>query len=429
MERDAFFVDISKESNKLRIGKNFNKDLIQKILKAGYTQQLVLNVTEDCNMRCKYCYVSETYKYTRNRTKAMMSETTAIKALDYFFKMLGEVSKFNPGKKCAITFYGGEALLNFQVIKKSIEYAKKNCPVTPMFNITTNGTLLVGDKVDYLIENNVAISVSLDGLRDEHDRNRVDARGAGTFKTIMNNIKNLREKYPDYYKINFAAVYDLKTDFKKNDTFFEENGSKLPYVGMVSPVVDNGTDYYEKYNDEDIRCYREHYFSMLDKYIQCKCQNKKMSSYLEMLFELQLANVLLRVRGKDEKLSILPFTCTCIPGMKISVRPDGKFDICEKINETMPVGDTENGLDVKKISTVVKEYNDAIAKECVECPMNNVCGICFSQVCGNGIFEKPNCQAILDSFKLNLSIVYTILEKNPHAYDKFLYRDEWILNS
>lgn len=428
-EQGAFFRNSDKEWNKLEHGKRFSKSLIQKILKAGYIQQLVLNVTENCNMRCKYCYVSEAYKYTRNRTGAMMSEKTAIESLDYFFGLVDEVAKFNPGKKCAITFYGGEALLNFEVIKKSIEYAKENCPVTPMFNITTNGTLLYGDKVDYLVENNVAISVSLDGVEDEHDRNRVDVAGAGTFEVIVNNIKKLKEKYPDYHKVNFAAVYDLKTNFEKNDCFFEKNSKTLPYVGMVSPVVDNGTDYYSKYNDEDIKCYRNRYFHMLDKYIDCKIKNKKMSSYLEMLFELQLANVLLRVRGKDEKLSILPFTCTCVPGMKISVRPDGKFDICEKVNGTMPIGDIESGLDVKSISAIVKEYNNIVASECVECPINKVCGVCFAQVCGNGEFEKPNCQAILNLFKMSLSIVYTVLEQNPHAYDKFLYRDEWILNS
>ena len=180
-EYGAFYCNSVDEKNKLEGGKKFSSNLTKKILDSGYTQQLVLNVTEDCNMRCKYCYLSETYKYTRNRTNTIMSEETAYKALDYYFKIMSEISKFNPGKKCAITFYGGEALMNFDVIKKSIEYAKKNAPVEPLFNLTTNGLLFTEEKAEYLVNNDVAITISLDGNREEHNRNRVGVEGNNTF--------------------------------------------------------------------------------------------------------------------------------------------------------------------------------------------------------------------------------------------------------
>lgn len=219
------------------------------------------------------------------------------------------------------------------------------------------------------------------------------------------------------------------TDFIKNDAFFEEKANNIPYVGMVSPVVEINTDYYKKYSESELEIFRQRYYTMLEKYLKLKIDAEKMSTYLEILFELQFVNVLLSIGIKDRKLPVLPFTSTCIPGMKISVRPDGKFDMCEKINQTFPIGDLEAGLDIKAITSIVKNYNEKIGSSCVDCPINRMCGICYSQVCGNGIFEKPNCQAILDSFKFNLSIIYTVLEKNPHAFDAYFYRDEWILNS
>lgn len=117
-EYGAFYADMELEEIKYNKGIRFNPKIVSEILKAGYTQQIILNVTEDCNMRCKYCYWSEEYKYTRNRTSKKMDIQVAISALKKYFELMSQIKEFNPGKKCAITFYGGEALLNYEVVKK-----------------------------------------------------------------------------------------------------------------------------------------------------------------------------------------------------------------------------------------------------------------------------------------------------------------------
>lgn len=168
---------------------------------------------------------------------------------------------------------------------------------------------------------------------------------------------------------------------------------------------------------------------MIEKYICNKINGNKMSSYLEMLFDIQFSNILFKIRGGDKKLPILPFTSTCIPGMKISVSIDGRYDICEKINGTMSIGDIKKGFNINKISDIVKNYNKNVSSECYKCPINRQCSMCFAFACADGRFEKPNCQEIIASYKMCLSIIYTILEENPHAYDDFLFKDEWVLNS
>ena len=427
-EYGAFYINIDNEKRKRNRGSVFNENEVKKILSAGYTQQIILNITENCNMRCKYCYFSDTYKYTNNRNDNMMNAKTAIKALDYFFDIIEQISEFNPGKKCGITFYGGEALLNFSIIKTCIEYSKKVCPVTPIFNITTNGTMLYGDIADYLVENDVYITISLDGSKNQHDRNRIDAIGKGTFDRIINNIKNFKHKYPNYYKINLSSVYDYSTDMEENNKFFTRH-KDLPIVGMVTPVVERGTNYYKKFSDQQIDEFVKKFNAVRDEYISNKIDNKAMNSYLEILFDLIIAGVITKLRADDKRLPILPYTSTCIPGMKLFVRTDGRLDICERINGSMSIGDIETGLDIKKVSNIIKKYNKNVTNQCYKCPINRQCGVCFAQLCEDGNFAKPDCEKLIQIYKMALSIAYTILEQNSHAFDNFLYRDEWIFNS
>ena len=97
--------DIRKEK---RFIYNFNEEAIKICLyKLAQMSQLILSVTEDCNLKCKYCIFSETYSNTRNKTANVMSKDTAFSALDYFFDKMKDISYVHPGKICSITFYGG----------------------------------------------------------------------------------------------------------------------------------------------------------------------------------------------------------------------------------------------------------------------------------------------------------------------------------
>ncbi|MCL2717206.1 MAG: radical SAM protein [Lachnospiraceae bacterium] len=426
-EKGAFFINKKNEIKKRNNSQQFDSNLIRDIFNAGHIQQLILNVTEDCNLRCKYCYLSESYDYTRNRTERKMQFATAKTAMDKFFERIENIKLFNPGKKCGITFYGGEPLLNFQLIYDSIEYAKKNCPVTPIFNMTTNGTLLKDEILDYLIDNNVSISISLDGDKENHDRNRVFDDGNGSFHAVITNINEINNKYPKYDKINISSVYDFKTDLKKNSLFFAEN--KLPHIGFINQVTSLNTDYFSSFSKDDMQNFIKAYFELMNEYIDCKIKGEKLSPYLQMLSELSIFSVLFRTRVADEKLPIMPYTSSCVPGMKISVRVDETYDMCERINSTFPIGDNENGCDINKIANIINEYNSFVTKDCPECPLNRQCGMCFALCCKDGVFEKPNCHDIINAYTLNLGIAYSVLEENPNGFDELKILDQWVFNS
>ena len=165
--------------------KYFNEITLKQFFDMGNQYQLIINITEDCNLRCKYYYLSEVYEFTRNRTSQKMTLETGKRAINMFLKKLDEISEFNPGKKGIITFYGGEPLLEYLNIKELIEYAKKTTTVPLTFNLTTNGTLLNEEIIDFIVENNIYVAVSLDGSMFNHDRNRVYSNNKGSYENYF----------------------------------------------------------------------------------------------------------------------------------------------------------------------------------------------------------------------------------------------------
>ena len=124
-----------------------------------------------------------------------MSWDTAKKAIDFFLKRNIELPEI------IIGFYGGEPLLEFDLIKKCVEYVESIVEGKKVFfNITTNGTLLTDEVVDFFVEKDFKLSISLDGSQKEHDVNRKFRDGSGSFNTIINNIKRIKTRYPQYNK-------------------------------------------------------------------------------------------------------------------------------------------------------------------------------------------------------------------------------------
>ena len=89
---------------------------------SNLARQLILSVTDDCNLRCKYCIYSDAYHLTKDKSCKYMTEETAKRAIDYFFELISPQLRRNPRKKIGITFYGGEPLMNMKTIKYAVRY-------------------------------------------------------------------------------------------------------------------------------------------------------------------------------------------------------------------------------------------------------------------------------------------------------------------
>lgn len=154
---------------------------------------IVLNVTNQCNLACTYCYEYGEDKIVdtaHGRQSKFMAETTAREAVDLLLKESGRVAH--------MTFFGGETLLNFPVLKSTIAYARARAAEVNKsidFSLTTNATLLRPDIIDFLAENEIGVTISMDGPQELQNRFRVFHNGAGSYEVVAPKIKELLRKH------------------------------------------------------------------------------------------------------------------------------------------------------------------------------------------------------------------------------------------
>jgi len=394
--------------------------LIERTIFREGLQQLTLCVTEECNFACKYCIYSDVYANSRNSSKKKMSFSTARKAIDYFANLLYNGRKFNPKREFSIAFYGGEPLLNFHLIKKCVEYVKQNYPDLGFhYAITTNGSLLNGERRAFLLENHFSIAVSLDGPEDDQNRNRVFLDGTGTYSTVINNVQEIVKT--GYENIRLLAVFDWKSDFFALDTFFSR--PDIPILSSVSmPSKEDGCTYYDQFSQIDYQKYLEMRMHAFSYYLENSIHQKKKFSFLDYVFGIYSCSTIFNVPTlvKPENY-IIPFTGACIPGKKIFVDISGHYHICERINHTFPIGNINDGLDFQKISMLIKNYIQCL-DICNSCQVQKTCSKCFTEFANIGKFKCAS--KICDHVEMDVrdarKNAFTIGEKNPEWVELML---------
>ena len=201
-----------------------------------YKEQLILQVTQRCNLRCEYCVYSEKGEYhNRKHSNNDMSVELAEKAINMYLDTSNEA----PDR--VISFYGGEPLLKIELIKHCVEYVKKKSIEKKVrFAMTTNGTLLTMDIARFLAENNFEVLISLDGSKNEHNEYRKFANGKGSFDTIMNNLRAIRKELPDFFKtIQFNTVLNPKHNYENIKEYFQTDEIVADATLMHTLVEEN----------------------------------------------------------------------------------------------------------------------------------------------------------------------------------------------
>ena len=156
---------------------------------------MVLNVTNQCNLACTYCYEYGEDKIVdtdNGKQPKFMSLETAKASVDFMLKEAGEA------KSAHLTFFGGETLLNFNVLKETIPYARQRAAELGKdvdFSLTTNATLLKPEVIKYLVENQVGVTISFDGPPEVQNKFRVFHNGTGSYDIVAPKIKELLQKH------------------------------------------------------------------------------------------------------------------------------------------------------------------------------------------------------------------------------------------
>ncbi|WP_258084225.1 radical SAM protein [Thermococcus thermotolerans] len=377
--------------------------------------ELLLEVTNNCNFRCRYCVFGGNYEDFRTHGYSFMTLEIATKAIDLYFHYLKEGAFLNPKREPTIAFYGGEPLLNFKIIEKCVNYTnhKYSDEFTPQYTITTNAALINKRIAEFLVKNDFDVSISLDGPKKEHDRNRILPNGRGTFDLVMRGISNLKEAQKKYgsKKEYFALVtYDLKSNLYNIAKFFDKESPIRPI--FVNPVRSMGTTYYLLFTEEDYINHERMLRELFKKFLNESTSIHK-SVFLEILFGGPGTLMFYR-NALSRKNPTAIFTSTCIPGFKWYVNTNGKIQVCERAPSSTIIGDVNKGLDFSAIKTLIQRYSKLITDKCNYCSLAHSCARCFAYL------GSEDCSLFKRWVIDGLKTAFTIYEKNPEYFERRL---------
>jgi uncharacterized protein len=393
------------------------------------TLQIVFEVTEACNLNCKYCGYGELYSGFDKRENRNLDFDIAKIVLDYMVDLFESPLNRNHHKKIALSFYGGEPLLNMHFIKNMVDYAKrlKLTHKRFYFTMTTNGILL--DKyMDFLADNNFKLLISLDG--DENSNgHRCFPDGSSSFEVVYSNIIKMRLKYPDYFKnsINFISVIHDKNSNNEVRDFFKREFQKIP---ILTQVNSDGIKTGKKAEFE--RIFKPMYSGLDPQDIIADTKKKEkilITPFIKQLFSFlsQFGGFVFRKYDSLICKNRKPWnvsTGTCHPfAKKIFVTAKGKILPCERILHAYSLGTVDKKgvhVDFKEVAKTYNQYYGKLMNQCNKCSNSDACPFCIFKFNMND--ENEICKNFMtnEQFKKNLFQQTSMLEETPRYYYEIL---------
>ena len=314
---------------------------------AGVVKALCLHIAHTCNLNCSYCFASQG-KYHGQR--AVMSFEVGKRALDFLIENSGTRHNLE------VDFFGGEPLMNFQVVKDLVKYARsieKQHNKKFRFTLTTNGVLIDDDVIDFCNREMSNVVLSLDGRKEVHDRFRVDYNNNGSFDKIVPKFKKLVEKRgnKNYYMRGTFTHYnpDFSEDIK---TMLDLGFTEL----SMEPVVTKKGDASEL-TEEDLPVVLSQYEELAKLMLKKDKEGKPFTFYHYMIDLADGPCIYKRISG-------------CGSGTEyMAVTPWGDLYPCHQFvgDEKFKLGDIFNGVSNKEIVDEFLSCNVYARKECKDC--------------------------------------------------------------
>ena len=314
---------------------------------SGVVKALCLHVAHTCNLNCAYCFASQG-KYSGER--AVMSEEVGKRALDFLIENSGTRHNLE------VDFFGGEPLMNFDVVKNLVAYAREREKETGKnfrFTLTTNGVLIDDDVIDFANREMSNVVLSLDGRKEIHDEFRVDYAGKGSFDKIVPKFQKLVEARggKDYYMRgtfthrNPDFVNDIRTML---DLGFDELSMEPVVCAPDDPAA---------LNEKDLEIVMQQYEELASLMLERRRQGKPFTFYHYMIDLSGGPCIYKRVSG-------------CGSGTEyMAVTPWGDLYPCHQFvgDEKFKLGDIYNGVTNTALQNEFKQCNVYAHPECNDC--------------------------------------------------------------
>lgn len=348
---------------------NYLNELFQNNTGNSVCRNITIQITNQCNLRCSYCY-------EHNKSCGSMNINTAKKIIDTILDMYDADTDFigKHSKGLVLDFIGGEPLLEAKLIENICDYyfdecLRRNIPLAPFtrFSFATNGLLWFTEDAQHLFKKYhdfISLTVSIDGIQELHDKYRIDQYGKGSFEKAYIAYLDGRDKY---------GWNNSKMTFTPGSVHYMYDSIKMMIENGCNDILCNFA-YEPKYTIQDAK---NIYFE-LKKVSDYMIQNKY-NNYISILDEYigNFDNTIDNYCGGTGKM--IAFSSDgkaypCIRYMPISIGNEKSSKIC--------IGDCFNGIYKTNDQLKIKKELDSITrksqstKECMECPVSTGCGWC-----------------------------------------------------
>ena len=314
---------------------------------AGVVKALCLHVAHTCNLNCEYCFASQG-KY--NGERAVMDFETGKRALDFLIENSGTRTNLE------VDFFGGEPLMNWQVVKDLVKYARsveKDHGKNFRFTLTTNGVLVDDEVIEFANKEMSNVVLSLDGRKEVHDKYRVDYNGQGSWEKIVPKFQKFVEKRgnKDYY---------MRGTFTHENPDFLEDIKVMLDLGFtelsMEPVVCAPGEKSEL-TEADLPVILEQYEKLAELMLERKKEGRPFTFYHYMIDLKGGPCIYKRISG-------------CGSGTEyMAVTPWGDLYPCHQFvgDEKYKLGDIFGGVTNKDIQNDFLSCNVYERKECKDC--------------------------------------------------------------
>lgn len=368
-----------------------------------------LLVAQNCNLCCTYCYGGKHGQY-HSKTQ-LMSKEVAEKAILFLVK-----NNSSTDNEIMVNFFGGEPLLNFDLIKYVVQLCKTNYPENHfVFSLTTNATLITPEIANFFLVNKFLVMVSIDGYEKIHNFHRKHQNGNGSFSEVMNGIHILKE-YGVSFRIRATLDHRFYDSYEKVNKFLCDLGSDRVIISRLINYNDDDLEF--PIDVSELKKEREYLQPYVSKVVNDILKGKQpknlpqLSSYRKIIFA---------------ERSLI--SCGAYKG-GTAISSDGKLYPCHRFvgMKNFDFGDIFNGVDKNKLKKQLEslDYNTAY---CNKCYGKYICQrSCLRDLAKSGgkYISHPEeyCKLLKETIDESLISYYNLLINSPEFFNtKLVLRD------
>lgn len=367
---------------------------------------LVLNVNTGCNLSCSYCYKEDLDKPSAGKKMAL---DTAIQSIEMLLKESPDEKRYN------LVFFGGEPLSNLGLIKDVVCYADARFgalgkPVD--YTMTTNATLLTEETVAWLNQHRFGISISMDGPKAIHDKNRITVGGQGTYEVVSRKARMLLANFnarPVGARVTLTrGITDVERiwDHLFNDIGFAEVGFAPVTAGDISDFDLTDAELAEVFANMK---------ALGQRYLEAALENRNIgfSNMHQLMTDLHEGNKKLLPCGAGVAL--------------LAVDHQGGLNLCHRFtgSDLPTFGQVDTGLDKARLGAFLEQRLDRTDTGCATCRIRNLCsGGCYHESYAR--YQDPAhpvyhyCDLMRDWVDFGIQVYSRIVAENPAFIDRFV---------